>query len=132
MTSKTLQEVIDLNKQAFDCLANLEAFGFLDNGALMGLKDQLLEQSILLKRDHDLFDPPELSAAPARMDLTDRECLSILSGVACGLAQRAPIINVRRAVLYLAANDKFWDIVYYQPMTSDQVKLRQEAEGRTA
>lgn len=130
MTTKTLQEIIDLNEQAFNCLANLEAFGFLDNGALMGLKDQLSEQAILLKREHDLFNPPELSDAPARMDLTDRECLSMLSGLACGLAQRAPLISVRRAVLYLAANDKFWDLVFHQPMTSDQVKLRQDVNGR--
>ena len=132
MTEETLQEMIDLNKRAFNCVAHLEAFGCLDNGALMGLKDQLSEQAILLKRDHDLFDPPELSDAPARMDLTDRECLSMLSGLACGLAQRAPIINVRRAMLYLAANDKFWDLIFYQPMTSDQVRLRQESEGKPA
>jgi hypothetical protein len=50
---EALLEIIKCNREAFDCVANLEAFGYLDPGALLGLKNWLSEQSILLSREQE-------------------------------------------------------------------------------
>lgn len=132
MTEETLQELIKCNGEALNCLANLEAFGRLDEGALLGVRDWLREQKILLNREKQVADTPKLSDKPARMDLTDRECARFFSAIAGVLIQMAPVNDVRRGALWVANEDKFWEIISYQPMSADQVRLRQESEGKPA
>lgn len=44
-----IRELQRCNQEAFNCLANLEACGRLDAGALLGLKDWLSEARLLLQ-----------------------------------------------------------------------------------
>lgn len=45
------------NKEAFNCVANLEAYGHLDAGALRGLKNQLNEIRILTECLKEIPEP---------------------------------------------------------------------------
>lgn len=130
MTEETLQELIKCNGEALNCLANLEAFGRLDEGALLGAKDWLREQQLLLNKEKEVADTPTLSDKPARLDLTDRECAKFFSATAGVLVQMASVNDVRRGALWTANADEFWKILSYQPMSADQVKLRRESEKR--
>jgi hypothetical protein len=52
-TQKLLRELQRCNQEAFNCLANLEAYGRLDAGAVLGLKDWLSEMRLLLEEQLD-------------------------------------------------------------------------------
>jgi hypothetical protein len=45
---------------------------------------------------------------PIRHDMTDRECAGILGGLIAGLAQLAPIDQVRNALAWWAETDEPW------------------------
>lgn len=54
---------------------------------------------------------PTLDDAPARTDLTVRECTKIIGGLVGGLSQMAPIANVRDAVRWWADTDEAWSLM---------------------
>jgi hypothetical protein len=132
VTETTLQHLIKCNAGAFDCIANLEAYGYLNEGAMLGLKDQLSEQLILLKGQKHLDEPLIISSQPVRSDLTDTECVMLLSWAVGGLMKMAPAEDIRRAVLWLALDDEYWERVKTASQKIEEIKLRQESEGRTA
>lgn len=132
MTETTLQHLIKCNAGAFDCIASLEAFGYLVQGEMLGLKDQLSEQLILLSGQRHLDEPLIISSQPVRSDLTDTECVMILSGAVGGLLKMAPAEDIRRAVLWLALDDEYWEKVKTASQKTEEIKLRQKSEGRPA
>ncbi len=127
MTPDTLTALERCNKEAFACIANLEAHGSLHEGAMRGIKDQLTEMRLILERaDNQLAEDLKLSDVAARTDFSDRECTKLLGALAGGLTLFATCKDVRRAMYWLAFQDKYWELLYYQPMCVDQRALRGE------
>lgn len=126
MTKKTLADLERCNKEAFACVANLECHvGSLPEGPMRGIKDQLTEMRLILESaaaEVDQF----LGEEDTRTDLTSRECSRLLSSLVGGLTMLTTGEEVRKAVKWLASEDKFWELLYYQPMCVDQRKLRGE------
>lgn len=113
-----IRELQRCNREAFDCLANLEASGRLDPGALLGLKDWLTETRLLLEEqlETETHSPdPKLDSNSARTDLTDRECSKLLGGLIGALCQMAPQTTVRKAVRYWAETNGLWQLLATVP-----------------
>jgi hypothetical protein len=49
-----------------------------------------------------------LDTRPARKDLTDRECATLIGGLIGSLAQVAPIENIRRALQWWLEHEQPW------------------------
>lgn len=112
MKSHVIAEIKRCNDSALECVANLEAYGSLHEGAMLGLKDQLAEISIILHQEQE--SAPELSTVEARTDLTSRECAKLLGAMIGGLLQMAPLEEIRCAVRWLDVEDAYWDLIRAQ------------------
>ena len=131
-TQEVLRKLDRCNREAFNCLANLEAFGKLDPGILLGLKDWLQETRLLVERGLQLEEgrlrniAPALDSRAARTDLTNRECSKLLGGIIGVLCQMASTAIVREAVCYWANTDDLWEILAMNPFTADKERDRQQ------
>lgn len=56
-----------------------------------------------------MIDKVTLSTAPARTDLTDRECAKLIGSFIGSLCDIAPVENVERALQWWAQHPEAWE-----------------------